>query len=74
MRDNKFTTTAGIFNLHQTKGTHWVMLTRSASGINQSYFDSYGFAPAVNITKQTNGGIYSEDQIQKNDSYCAAFF
>ena len=25
MRDDKFTTTSGIVNLHPTKGTHWVM-------------------------------------------------
>ena len=42
-RDDKFTTTAGIVNLHPTKGTHWVMF------INQIYFDSFGFAPPVNI-------------------------
>ena len=26
MRDDKFTTTAGIVNLHPTKGTHWVII------------------------------------------------
>ena len=25
MRDDKFTTTAGIVNLHPSVGTHWVM-------------------------------------------------
>ena len=67
MRDDKFITTSGIVNLHQTKGTHWVMFT------NQNYFDSYGCPPPLNITKQTNNGIYSEYQIQKDDSYCAAY-
>ena len=67
MRDDKFTTTSGIVNLHQTKGTHWVMF------INEYYFDSYGCPPSLNITKQINNGIYSEYQIQKDDSFCAAY-
>ena len=73
MRDDKFITTSGIVNLHPTKGTHWVMF------INEYYFDSYGCPPPLNITKQINtrsafgNGIYSEYQIQKDDSYCAAF-
>ena len=73
MRDDKFITTSGIVNLHPTKGTHWVMFT------NQNYFDSYGCPPPLNITKQINtqsafgNGIYSEYQIQKDDSYCAAY-
>ena len=36
MRDDQFTTTAGIVNFHPTKGTHWVMFA------NEFYFDSYG--------------------------------
>ena len=67
MRDDKFITTSGIVNLHPTKETHWVMFT------NQNYFDSYGCPPPLNITKQINNGIYSEYQIQKDDSYCAAY-
>ena len=67
MRDDKFTTTSGIVNLHPTKGTHWVMF------INEYYFDSYGCPPPLNITKQINNGIYSEYQFQKDDSYCAAY-
>ena len=67
MRDDKFITTSGIVNLHPTKGKHWVMFT------NQNYFDSYGCPPPLNITKQINNGIFSEYQIQKDDSYCAAY-
>ena len=73
MRDDKFITTSGIVNLHPTKGTRWVMFT------NPNYFDSYGCPPPLNITKQINtqsafgNGIYSEYQIQKDDSYCAAY-
>ena len=42
-------------------------------------FDSYGCPPPTNILNHMrcqlcciNDGIYSEHQIQKNDSYCAA--
>ena len=42
MRDDKFTTTSGIVNLHPTKGTHWVMF------VNEFYFDSYGCPPSTN--------------------------
>ena len=66
MRDDKFITTSRIVNLHPTKGTHWVMF------VNEFIFDSYGCPPPLNITKQINNGIYSEYQIQKDDSYCAA--
>ena len=45
MRDDKFTTTAGIVNLHPTKGTHWVMFS-------DKFFYSYGCPPPVNIMKQ----------------------
>ena len=67
MRDDKFNTTSGIVNLHPTKGTHWVMFT------NQNYFDSYGCPPPTNILNHIKNGIYSEYQIQTNDSYCAAY-
>ena len=67
MRDDKFITTSAIVNLHPTKGTHWVMFT------NQNYFDSYGCPPPLNITKQINNGIFPVYQIQKDDSYCAAY-
>ena len=66
MRDDKFTTTSGIVNLHPTKGTHWVMFS------DKFYFDSYGCAPPTNILNHIKKGIYSEYQIHKNDSYCAA--
>ena len=66
MRDDKFTTTSGIVNLHPTKGTHWVMFS------DKFYFDSYG-CPPTNILNHINNGIYSEYQVQKNDSYCAAY-
>ena len=43
MRDDKFTTTSGIVNLHPTKGTHWVMFS------GKFYFDSYGCPPPISI-------------------------
>ena len=67
MRDDKFTTTSGIVNLHPTKGTHWVLFS------DKFYFDSYGCPPPTNILNHIKKSIYSEYQIQKNDSYCAAY-
>ena len=67
MRDDKFTTDSGIVNLHPSVGTHWVMCT------DKYYFDSYGCPPPTNILNHIKKGIYSEFQIQKNDSYCAAY-
>ena len=44
------------------------------------YFDSYGCPPPNNILNHINSGsywraagLYSEYQIQKDDSYCAAY-
>ena len=37
MRDDKFTTTSGIVNLHPTKGTHWVLQIK----ITLIHMDSY---------------------------------
>ena len=67
MRDDKFTTTSGIVNLHPSVGTHWVMFS------DKFYFDSYGCPPPTNILNHIKKGIYSEYQIQKDDSYCAAY-
>ena len=67
MRDDKFTTTSGIVNLHPSVGTHWVLYT------NQNYFELYGCPPPTNILNHINNGIYSEYKIQKDDSYCAAY-
>ena len=67
MRDDKFTTTSGIVNLHPTKGTYWVLY------ISNNYFDSYGCPPPINIMQFIGKGCYSEYKIQKDDSYCAAF-
>ena len=71
LRDGPFEADIGIVNLHPSKGTHWV------SYLNENYFDSYGCAPPKKLSKfiiKRNGYcLYSEYQIQKNDSYCASY-
>ena len=71
LRDGPFESDIGIVNLHQSRGTHWICY------INENYFDSYGCVPPKKLSKfiiKRNGFcLYSEYQIQKNDSYCASY-
>ena len=71
LRDGPFKSDMGIVNLHPSKGTHWVCY------INENYFDSYGCSPPKKLSKfiiKRNGYcLYSEYQIQKNDSFCASY-
>ena len=71
LRDGPFSSDIGIVNLHPTRGTHWV------SYIHENYFDSYGITPPRKLSKfniKRNGYcLYSEYQIQKNDSLCASY-
>ena len=71
LRDGPFSSEIGIVNLHPSKGTHWVCY------MNENYFDSFGCAPPKKLSKfiiKRNGYcLYSEYQIQKNDSYCASY-
>ena len=71
LRDGPFSSDIGIVNLHPSKGTHWVCY------INENYFDSYGVACPKKLSKfiiKRNGYcLYSEYQIQKNDSFCASY-
>ena len=71
LRDGPFESDIGIINLHPSKGTHWVCY------INENYFDSYGCVPPKKLSKfiikQNGYCLYSEYQIQKNDSYCASY-
>ena len=71
LSDGPFSTDIGIVNLHPSKGTHWVCY------INENYFDSYGCVCPKKLSKfiiKRNGYcLYSEYQIQKNDSYCASY-
>ena len=69
--DGSFKSDIGIVNLHPSKGTLWVCY------INENYFDSYGIVCPKKLSKfiiKRNGHcLYSEYQIQKNDSYCASY-
>ena len=71
LRDGPFSSDIGIVNLHPSKGTHWV------SYINENYFDSYGCSPPKKLSKfiikQNGYCLYSEYQIQKNDSFCGSY-
>ena len=71
LRDGPFKSDIGVVNLHPLKGTHWVCY------INENYFDSYGCVCPKKLSKfiiKRNGYcLYSEYQIQKNDSYCANY-
>ena len=71
LRDGPFSSDIGIVNLHPSKGTHWVCY------INENYFDSYGCSPpkilSKFIIKRNRYCLYSEYQIQKNDSFCASY-
>ena len=71
LKDGPFSSDIGIVNLHPLKGSHWVCY------IKENYFDSYGCVCPTKLSKfiiKGNGYcIYSEYQIQKNDSYCASY-
>ena len=71
LRDGLFSSDIGIVNLHPTKGTHWVCY------ISENYFDSYGCSPprklSTFIIKRNGHCLFSEYQIQKNDSFCASY-
>ena len=71
LRDGPFESDIGIVNLHPSKGSHWVCY------INENYFDSYGVVCPRKLSKffiKRNGFcLYSEYQIQKDDSYCASY-
>ena len=71
LRDGPFSSDIGIVNLHPFRGNHWVCY------INENYFDSYGCVCPKKLSKfiiKRNGYcLYSEYQIQKNDSYCASY-
>ena len=66
-----FSSDIGIVILHPSRGTHWVCY------INENYFESYGCVYPKKLSKfiiKRNGlCLYSEYQIQKNDSFCASY-
>ena len=67
LKDGPFSSDVGIVNLHPSKGTDWVCY------INENSFDSYVCVCPKKlskfITKRNGYCLYSEYQIQKNDSY-----
>ena len=69
--DGPFESDIRIVNLHPSKGTHWTCY------VNENYFDSYGCVCPKKLSKfiiKRNGYcLYSEYQIQKEDSYCASY-
>ena len=71
LRDGSFSSDIGIVNLHPSLGTHWVVY------IDENYFDSYGCVPPKKLSKflikRKAYCLYSEYQIQKNDSYCVSY-
>ena len=71
LRDGPFSSDIGIVNLHPSRGSHWV------SYIHENYFDSYGIMPPRKLSKfiiKRNGYcLYSEYQIQKEDSFCGSY-
>ena len=71
LRDGPFKSDIGIVNLHPFRGSHWVCY------INENYFDSFGIVCPKKLAKfiiKRNGCcLYSEYQIQKNDSFCASY-
>ena len=71
LRDGPVSTDIGFVNLHPSKGTHWVCY------LNETSFDSYGSSPPKKLSKfiiKRNGHcLYSENQIQKNDSFFASY-
>ena len=71
LRDGPFESDIGIVNFYPSKGTHWIC------NINENYFHSYGCVPPRKLSKfiiKRNGYcLYSEYQVQKNDSFCASY-
>ena len=71
LRDGLFEFDIGIVKLHPSNSSHWVCY------IIEIYFDSYGCSPPKKLSKfiiERNGYcLYSEYQIQKNDSLCASY-
>ena len=71
LRDGRFSTNIGIVNSHPSKGMHWVCY------LNEKFFDSKGCVCPKKLSKiniKRNGYcLYSENQFQKNDSFCASY-
>ena len=70
LRDGTFSSDIGIVNLHPSKGSHCFCYK------NEKCFDSYGCVYPKKLSefiiKRNGYCLYSENQIQKNDSFCAS--
>ena len=71
LKEGSFSIDIGFVILHPAKGTHWVCY------INENFFDSYGCAPLKKLSKffikRSVYCLYSQYQIQKNDSFCSSY-
>ena len=71
LRDRVSESDIGIVSLHPSERTHWVCY------INEYYFDSYSCAPLKKLSRffiKRNGYcLYSEYQIQRNDSFFTSY-
>ena len=71
LRDGPFESDIGIVNPHPSKRTHWVCYK------DENYFDSYACSPPKKLSKfiikRFGYCLYSEYQIQKNNSFCASY-
>ena len=71
LRTGPFKTDIGIINLHPSKGTHWTCY------VNENCFDSYGCVCPKKLSKfiikRNRYCLYSDYQIQKNDSFCGSY-
>ena len=71
LRDAPYKTDVGIVNLHSSEGTQWVCYT------NENCFDSYGCVCPKKLSeliiKRYGYCLYSEYQIQQNDSFYASY-
>ena len=71
LRDGPFESNIGIVTLNSSKSSHWVCY------IDENYFDSYGVVCSKKqssfIMKRNRYCLYSDNQIQKNDSFCASY-
>ena len=70
LRGGPFKTDIGVVNLHPSKGTHWTCY------VNEIYLDSYGCVCPKKLSKfiikRNEHCLYSENQIQKTDSFCGS--
>ena len=71
LRDGPFSSDIGTVNVHPLKKTHWVCYK------NENCFDSYACVCPKKLSKfiikPNRYCLYSEYQIQKNDSFCATY-